>query len=794
MSCVRDENDPHIVVGVMMYALKAMRFSLLHEATEKLVLTVQVAEPTGLEGFNGGGVGAGMAGIVPQGTGAGASSSSGTSAGVEVNEDYGGVKRAITDILMKVSQNRLDALFQVLEFAAKVLAINNSRHGSAHDAQAGLDGLVSAIAPFLYRPYETAHMSLRHKNHLTLVRPVFSFILQHFHDICLLCNNPHAAAAAAASGSGGKLLGKAGVSNLAAASASSQVLLRSTLPYNSSEQSLLKIRSREESGGDEYDNSLSTFRANGSDSSPKTSTGRISKKPKINNNKYASGSSSGGDLSPSRASAAGQNTGLLGGGSSEQNKSHSNHSSSNSMAVDGEVPLNSVSPLAGGIGAGDGDGAGADAYAKNNANFNANNASGSTQFVGWEWQVLESLVRSRVQSFCTGDFNLLQPAKSVSPYGSDKDSKYRSQTSASRNTSSGSGRDRSTSPSTRFAWGGGGAGVGAARAYENGGANTPDARTHLTSAAAAGTIPTPSTGTVSVSVSDSIIVTPSGSLTSSSKRSASRIARHKAVAECRSLKQRIAAFEAQAEKDQRDSGNGSGSGNTRVGRSSGRSSSSSSKGVRSAEMQEVLSRYKELKRNIRDNAATDIQRIMRGALIRKRLHTFANAMHTDTDTDTDRISHSAIYTHGSSSSNNNSVNGGALGGGGGTGSGKTSAGSSVDMSSSINLSGSTIMNSSNASNVAGGSSNETAMTVSMSVNNSTSSLVMDDVLRASRDRDRDRNSSIGASSANQANNTTAANGNSGNNATTVANNSVLSSLQFDAGLHMNQLHNVSQTK
>ena len=36
MACVREESDAHIVIGVMMYALKNMRFSLLHEVTDQV--------------------------------------------------------------------------------------------------------------------------------------------------------------------------------------------------------------------------------------------------------------------------------------------------------------------------------------------------------------------------------------------------------------------------------------------------------------------------------------------------------------------------------------------------------------------------------------------------------------------------------------------------------------------------------------------------------------------------------------------------------------------------------------
>ena len=43
MGCIREENDPHIVVGVMLYALKSLRFCIFHEA-ETLLSGIEITE------------------------------------------------------------------------------------------------------------------------------------------------------------------------------------------------------------------------------------------------------------------------------------------------------------------------------------------------------------------------------------------------------------------------------------------------------------------------------------------------------------------------------------------------------------------------------------------------------------------------------------------------------------------------------------------------------------------------------------------------------------------------------
>jgi len=87
MGTLREESDPHIVVGVMLYALKSLRFCLFHEADTLLQ-------------------------------------------GIEITEDYHGVKRSIGHMLVQLSQNRLHALALVLELVSKIFTINSGRRKS----------------------------------------------------------------------------------------------------------------------------------------------------------------------------------------------------------------------------------------------------------------------------------------------------------------------------------------------------------------------------------------------------------------------------------------------------------------------------------------------------------------------------------------------------------------------------------------------------------------------------------------------------------------------------------------
>ena len=174
MSCIRDEPDAHIVIAVMMHALKSMRFSLLHEVGEKLVIETEPAELTGFEGFNNGGTDNMEIQIRANNSNSGSSEFAAT---IDITDEFSKVKKAITKVLMTLSQNRLNVLLYILEFINKIHTINNTRHGNRSDsgkpsstsAQSTLDGIISVITPYLYRPYSTSHMSIKHKEQVVRV-------------------------------------------------------------------------------------------------------------------------------------------------------------------------------------------------------------------------------------------------------------------------------------------------------------------------------------------------------------------------------------------------------------------------------------------------------------------------------------------------------------------------------------------------------------------------------------------------------------------------------------------------
>jgi hypothetical protein len=691
---------------------------------------------TGLEGFNNGGTSGSM--DVQVNTASNINSNiNGYASRIEINEDYGHIKRHITDVLVNISQNRLDALLQILEFATKVVTINKTRgsggsnsrilgtggnmndaNGSSTAATVSLNSILTSILPYLYKPYSTSHLSLKHKNQIIVIKPVISFLLEHYYDIILLNNNSHAANMMTdSSGTNSSVKG----TNNVYASQTSKVVLRSLIPHNNSEGTLLKEISRTENGGHVTSSSSSSTTATHVQQAPSSPLLHSSKKPKIKQ------SISGNNLVGSVAHSTNTNTGVSMLRFDSPQNGEQTHIRENNMAIEDPATM-LISD------------------ASNNLTNNVTEISHSSTiqagFVGsWEWQVLESLMRNRVGSFIKGKgFDILSSSSSSS------NRQTHSSTSSSHDNKNGN-NSRSVSPASRFAWGGGGAGVEAARVHSG---NTPPDEKATTVrnnkekirrnqkynknnassiAVAAGSIPTPSYA--------------------SEHRSANRIARHKAVSECRSLKQQIAAYEA-------SQGNTSTSSNKR------NTNKSQATVQRSSEMQAVFNRYKELKRSIRDNAATDIQRIIRGAIIRIKLTIFAKTIQVHSRTD----SHSMVKNAGYS--NNNGFNANNLGGY--THSAGNSTGSS--MSNTPNTSNSDMLTSTMSVSQSGLS--VTAMSM-----NSTSSLVMDDVLRASRDR--------GTHSSNNMNQLPA----TSSQIQSSQGVNVLSSVSFDAGLHMNQIANVA---
>jgi len=831
---VRDEQDPHIIAGTMLFALKSMRFPLLYEVQGLLVV------PTGSTGGAaaqldkadighrmGGSFGGDMANTAPSaGTrthGGVEVDAEGVRPGIAITEDFPTVKHKVTHMLLHMSQNRLAVLQQLLGLAMKLSTLAgaagsaNTGRGLSHsyhrEETLGKEGIINAFAPYLYRPYDTAHLSLRHKAHLVCVKPVLSFLLENFYDIFSASNNPSAAAmyqqacsqrqGQGRDGNGGVLgqgaggaysVGQHALQNKNDLSAGGQ--LRSVLAANSTEQSLfLALRALNtpqppqasaESGPRTGKAEMRHLHGSGSEEKEDTLGNNLAVRPTRTASEdmqvVAPESPPSSPHEWSR-SALSSSSAELSDGSQHRNKG-TTHGGNDEHSTRGRRTQ------AGGI-------LGQDESESRNSDFGPSGSGNGNNNIqnGWEWQVLQALLTHRVSSFVSGssaaDADAPTSLAFVAQNIAEQNRQSRSGGLRDRNAgspdeahvhrlsqltiidgkSSASGKaDPSANAgsvggaATRFSWGGGGAGVRAAESllYQDSSSfeqvlsgnehSQADAagvfkkRRSNPSPTNASPVPITTLSSASMNLSNQSQSQSSSALSgrtsfaaaesSAPVISAARSSRRRAVSECRSLKQQISAFESSRANDP------------------SHSTSSGSSRRRPKEVQLLYDRYKECKRNIRDTAAIDIQKVVRGAIARKKLWKFAQAVSGAAAKGDPSVGVGAITATGHAFRVPSQQLSGA-----GPASGSSMA---ISANTSGTQSGSTSGNNTDLSISASNLTN-TAMSVSgMSgysmANNSTSSLAMD----AFKDRD----------------------------GGTI---NVLSSLSFDAGLNVNQALNIKST-
>lgn len=152
MAAVRDEQDPHIIAGAMLFALKSMRFPLLYEAQGLLVIptspssssssSTQAHEDSARLRGAGSGFGGDITNTVQS---AGTRTHGGTEvdaegirAGIEITEDYMTVKKQVTYMLLHLSQNRLAVLQLILGLAMKLSTLAGAAGTTAAGRNLGM--------------------------------------------------------------------------------------------------------------------------------------------------------------------------------------------------------------------------------------------------------------------------------------------------------------------------------------------------------------------------------------------------------------------------------------------------------------------------------------------------------------------------------------------------------------------------------------------------------------------------------------------------------------------------------
>ena len=574
----------------------------------------------------------------------------GLRAGIEVTEDYETVKRQVTHMLMHLSQNRLQLLQQLIGFAVKLSTLAGAatsggslRNRDREETLAlGNGSLLNIIAPYIYRPYGTAHMSVRHKAHLMHVVPVLAFLFEHFHDVCMLQNNAFAVHLlqqtqhATGLTVGARLGTSAWTTGGSYSRSKSDGELCSLVPTNNTEQYFLQALRTQEAQTNAASAAKETISkdvalpADGAHKSDDMQVGSGSPPatPRSNDSRKVVLSASGSvTTTTSAADDAAEKSPAL------RRRSRQNADSSvDPLRVNTEPPGTSRVQA-------NGKGSWGDTTASSSSPASA------VHLQSWEWQVLTALASKCVGAMLGGISadEVLSPSRkpqSGLPGKSTGSGNGESQESEGRivgspddvhvqrlsmltiidnnggaNRGEG-GRDGQANSGTgaggmRFAWGGGGAGVAAAQQLQpsDSTAFKKQRRSNSTASISSqegGTYSTAGNGSTDTATSIAATISvPSIALSAaagmqSNSLSAARQARRKAVSECRNLKQQITAYEATVAATQ-----------------------SESRARKPKEVQALYDRYKECKRQIRDAAATDIQKVMRGARVRTKVAAMA---------------------------------------------------------------------------------------------------------------------------------------------------------------------------
>ena len=157
---MREELDPHVVIGVMLNALKSMARSPLFEVYTLIHETGKNAKNSLCFHF--------IYYLI--------TTSSFIDDTLEINEDYVQSKAFVCGWLVQMSQERLELARAVLGLCARIVS------SSGHDGVLA-EALAYTLSPYLSRPADSAFLSLRHKEHLCKARPVIAFLIVNFSDI-----------------------------------------------------------------------------------------------------------------------------------------------------------------------------------------------------------------------------------------------------------------------------------------------------------------------------------------------------------------------------------------------------------------------------------------------------------------------------------------------------------------------------------------------------------------------------------------------------------------------------------